>query len=179
MNNIEPLVKAYVKYWNEFIELEEYKWKALQHFQKNWKNNISIEKRIAIAFNEAKNLLNSQYYTPRSMLKKVSQKKKKEVETLMSALYNENCALEQRVQEFITGFKDLVFIIAQEQDNDWDWLDKLKNNKLNTYQDTHAVSVYLFMRYPENHYIYKSTLFDAFADLIGYTIQEKDKIKKD
>ena len=110
--------------------------------------------------------------------KEEEKKKNEEVETLMSALYNENSALEQRVHDFISGFKDLVFIIAQEQDNDWDWLDKLENNKLNTYQDTHAISVYLFMRYPEKHYIYKSTLFDAFADLIGYTIQEKDKIKK-
>ena len=178
MSNIEYLIKAYIKYWDDYIGQEEYKWNALVHFQRNWKSSTPIETRIALSFKEAKNLLNSQYYTPRSMLKKVSIKKPKEVEALMSSLYNENSPLDDRVQDFMTGFEDLVFIIAQEQDNDWDWLKKYENNKLNTYQDPHAVSVYLFMRYPEKHYIYKSTLFDKFANLIGYTIHEKDRVKK-
>ena len=178
MNNIEPLVKAYIKYWEEFIELEEYKWIALLHFQSNWKNKTPIYERISISFNKAKNLLNSKNYTPRSMLKKVSLKKGKEVSGLIAALYNENDSLESRVNKFVFGFKNLVNAIAHEQDDNWDWLDKIENNKLNHYQDPHAISVYLFMRYPMNHYIYKSRLFDTFAKLIGYSISEKDSVRK-
>lgn len=178
MDNIEQLVKAYVKYWEEYIEQEEYKWEALAHFQLNWKNKIPIYDRISNSLIMAKNLLNSQNYTPRSMLKKVCLKKPKEVSGLMAALFDEKIGLESRVRDFITGFEDLVYIIAHEQDNDWDWLDKLENNKLNSYQDPHAISVYLFMRYPENHYIYKSRLFDTFAEMSGYSIQEKDRIRK-
>lgn len=178
MDNIEQLVKAYVKYWEEYIEQEEYKWEALAHFQLNWKNKIPIYDRISNSLIKAKNLLNSQNYTPRSMLKKVCLKKPKEVSGLMAALFDENDSLESRVQNFITGFEDLVYIIAHEQENDWDWLDKLENNKLSSYQDPHAISVYLFMRHPESHYIYKSRLFDTFAEMSGYSIQEKDRIKK-
>lgn len=178
MDNIKHLVNAYVKYWEEYIELEEYKWVALAHFQSNWKKRTPIYDRISISLGKAMNLLNSKNYTPRSMLKKVSLKKPKELNVLMAALFDENVSLESRVHDFITGFEDLVFVIAHEQDNDWEWLDKLENNKLNSYQDPHAISVYLFMRYPENHYIYKSRIFDTFADMAGYSIQEKDRIKK-
>lgn len=178
MDNIEQLVKAYVKYWDEYIDLEEYKWKALVHFQSTWKNKTPIYNRISDSFSKASNLLNSQNYTPRSMLKKVCLKKPKEVSNLMAELYDETLSLEDRVRRFIGTFEKLVVTIAQEQDNDWDWLEKLNNKKLNSYQDSHAVSVYLFMRYPENHYIYKSTVFDTFAKMAGYSIHEKDRIKK-
>ncbi len=178
MKDIAKLIESYLFHWEENIGWEKYKWDALAHFRKWWNPQTPVDERVRMAFAETRNLLSSQYYTPLGMMEKVSAIKPEAFEMLLDGLYDEKQNLYGRVEDYMAGFERLMTDIAYEGKDHWNWREKLEARKLNTYQDPHAVSVYLYLRYPGRHYIYKSTLFDEFARMVGYDIPKLDRIEK-
>ena len=171
---LRPLIKSYISNWNYINNFEDYKWYALKHFKENFfgtGNPLMV--RLEESLSRHVNLLDIRKYFPLAMLTEVGEEKTKEVEMLITDLFDESMPLKERIVHYMVGFDSLVKIMAEEGHSDWKGRDNLQS-----FQDAHAISVYLSMRYPNRYYIYKYGVFKEFSRIVGYRIQHKDKIDR-
>ena len=173
---LKPLIKAYIKHWDSFIrDREEYKWTAFRHFDEFfYDEEMPFSARVNYSFKMAGNLLVSPNYFPYGMLKVFSEQRPDTMENLMvNVLFNEELPLRERINAYMEETEAIMWEVADSGYGKW----KGRTN-LHTYQDVHAISVYLAMRYPAKYYIYKTSVFKVFSDVAGYTIQSKNHIDK-
>lgn len=146
MINYEKLKKieeAYLKYLPDYWSEENFKWKAIQHFQKHWDiEAVDFASMLDQALAKTYNLLTSGYYYAKTMLISFAQEDPEGLRSAFRILYDETRDLAERVDKFIAYADDRKI-----NHNDTGW----KNH----YQDTKAISVYLWLRYPDKYYIYK------------------------
>ena len=137
-------------HWND----EKYKWEAIKHFQDHW--NIEAED-FAEMFKKATgktfNLLSSGYSYPKGMIYNFAKADPETTRSMFRKLFDETVDLAVRVDEFQATAEDLRF---KYDDGTW------KNH----YQNTNAISTYLWLRYPDKYYIYKYELFRAAATIL-------------
>lgn len=137
-------------HWND----EKYKWEAIKHFQDHW--NIEAED-FAEMFKKATgktfNLLSSGYSYPKGMIYNFAKADPETTRSMFRKLFDETVDLAVRVDEFQATAEDLRF---KYDDGTW------KNH----YQNTNAISTYLWLRYPDKYYIYKYELFRAAATVL-------------
>jgi len=146
MINHEKLTKieeAYLKYLPDYWSGENYKWKAVQHFQQHWDIDAAdfpamLEQALAKTYN----LLSSGYYYAKSMLMRFAVEDPEGLREVFRVLYDETRDLSERTERFVSYAEDRKL-----NHNDEGW----KNH----YQDTKAISIYLWLRYPDKYYIYK------------------------
>lgn len=135
--------ELYAKYLPNYFNAENFKWKAIQHFQKYWNIDATdfsamLDQSLAKTYN----LLASGYYYARAMIVMFAKEDPEGVRELFRVLYDESRDLTERVEKFIAYAEDRK---ANHNTNGW------KNH----YQDTKSISVYLWLRYPDKYYIYK------------------------
>lgn len=134
-------------HWND----ERYKWEAIKHFQDHW--DIEAE-NFGDMFKEATdktfNLLASGYAYPRAMMVNFAKADDAAVRQMFRDLYDESRDLSARVDAFQTASEA---IRAKYDDGTW----------RNHYQNTNAISVYLWLRYPDKYYIYKYEIYRDVA----------------
>lgn len=151
-------VRSYVKeYKKEFAKIstkEIYKWQAVKTFQENW-NDLAddFHSMLNKSLSKTSNLLNSQNYFPILAILAYSKQKPETIRELFKNLFNEEDDLDDRINKFKKG----INLVNKELEPD-----------LNNYQDHHAISVYLSLRYPDRYYIYKFELLNKFINLFGY-----------
>lgn len=106
------------------------------------------------------NLLASMNSFPRRMIEGFAMTAPEEVRAMFIALYDEN----RDVYDRIRGFKDQASIM----------LEKYGNGAAQHYQYENAISVYLWLRYSDRHYIYKYGEVKTAADELGsnYTFKK-------
>ncbi|MBR4218351.1 MAG: DUF3883 domain-containing protein [Bacteroidales bacterium] len=173
MIDIKPLIRAYFLR-KDIYPLERYKWQAVKCFQKHFfEKGESLSERLELALSDTDNLLTSRNYFPKRMLLQFAKEKEKETQKAIDDLYNPHIDLKSRVSSFMEQIESVFRTMQQEGYSDW----KGRTN-VQSYQDPHVVSVYLSMRYPDEFYIYKWTVFKDAAKRLGYTIKSKDKIDK-
>lgn len=161
MNNkiIYDYIKQYKERFEEISLKEIYKWKAVKHFQKHWDIEADdFPAMLTESLSKTKNLLASGNYLPRQMVQTFAQTDPEEVRELFRVLFNQNEDLKKRFIDFKTGFAQL----AQ---------NRLQPEKDNHYQDARARMVYLSLKHPEKHYLYKFGMFRDFSKLIDYRYQ--------
>lgn len=174
MKDLKPYIQAYISNWDYINNLEEYKWEAVKHFQTTfYDDQLSISTRTIRALAKHVNLLDSQTYYPLGMLMEVSKEKSNITDKLLTDLFDETQPLKDRATAYILGFEKLVVSMANEGHGDW----KGRTN-LQSFQDIHAISVYLALHYPKSHYIYKFGIFQQFANLVDYKRKETEKIDR-
>ena len=123
-------------------EREKFKWEAVKCFQDNWDVNAQdFSEMLVRALDKTANLLVSANNFPKRMIVKFSQQAPEEVRSMFLALYDES----KDVYERINNFKLQSAIL----------LDKYGNGAANHYQNENAITVYLWLRYPDKYYIYK------------------------
>lgn len=156
---IRDLVKQYkqdfLKYWEE----EKYKWQAVKWFQENWDINASdFGSMFDNATIKTGNLLASTQNYPKGVILSLANDFPSETRQMFVDLYDENIALETRVNSFKTKATELV-----------DKHNELHSNETwnNSYQQENAISTYLWLRYPDKYYIYKYTEYKAVVDKLG------------
>lgn len=140
---LQKIEEAYLGYLPDYWSGESYKWKAIKQFQDHWDIEASdfaamLEQALAKTYN----LLASGYYYAKAMLLGFAGEDPNGVREAFRVLYDETRDLSGRVERFIAYADD-----RKQNHNESGW----KNH----YQDTHAVSVYLWLRYPDKYYIYK------------------------
>ena len=161
-SKIREIISKYKADFERVNQEERYKWEAVGCYKRNW--NIEAEnfsEMYAEAFKEASNLLSANMYWPYKMVITFAEQEPDKVRELFKMLYNEEIPLAQRYVDFRAAFDDFY-----------------KPQKLNHYQDLHAISVYLSFEYPDKYYIYKYKVFKEFSNNIGY-VTDRSKFQSE
>jgi 5-methylcytosine-specific restriction protein B len=151
---LKPILEGYKEYFPTHFDgenNEKYKWEAVKHFQDHW--NIDAEdfgEMFKQATDKTFNLLASGYAYPRGMITNFAKVDNEATRAMFLALFDESVDLAARVDAFQAAAED---IRAKYDDGTW----------RNHYQNTNAISTYLWLRYPDKYYIYKYELYRAAA----------------
>ena len=140
---------------------EKYKWEAIKGFQDNWDVNAEdFAGMLHRSLDKTFNLLASMNNFPRRMIEGFAKTAPEEVRAMFIALYDES----KDVYDRIKAFKDQASIM----------LERYGNGAAQHYQYENAISVYLWLRYPDKHYIYKYGEVKTAADELGsdYTFKK-------
>ena len=150
--------KAVESYYNDFTqrywdEEEGFKWKAVKAFSEKWDIDSSdFSAMLKAALKEAKPLLMVPNYFSSGMIGEFADAEPETVRQMFRDLYDESAELAWRFDNFKKQSIKLLSIIGK--------ADK------NHYQDEHAISIYLWLRYPAKYYIYKFTETQNMAKLL-------------
>ena len=164
------VLERYLKKYKENIEdirfgtdREIYKWEAVAQFQSEWNIDASnfvemLEKALA----KTENLLTVGMFFPKGMLLGLASKEPETVRAMFKDLYDESKDLEQRVSNFIAKA---------------DELHKRNPGGKKHFQGTRAISVYLWLKYPEKYYVYQYAIYNSNAKTLGadYVIKGNGK----
>lgn len=121
---------------------EKYKWEAVKHFRDNWDINADdFAEMLTRSLEKTYNLLASMNNFPAGMIEGFAKTAPEEVRAMFIALFDETQDVVQRV----LNFKDQSSTL----------LEKYGNGAAQHYQYENAISVYLWLRYPDKYYIYK------------------------
>jgi hypothetical protein len=157
LNNVlNGFVLEFDKHWNPDINDEEYKWRAIATFQKNWDIDATdFVGMLRKAIPYKTNLLTSANYFPGGMLvNDLAGADPDEVRSMFRELYDESTSLNERVFSFSNRAEG----IRKKYGNE-----KWKSH----FQDARAISTYLWLRYPDKYYIYKYGVYLKVAELFG------------
>lgn len=140
------LKEILVKYKADFVSKqwinEKYKWEAIQCFQENWDMNaVDFADMITCSLVKTENLLASKNNFPARMIKHFAKNEPGEVRSMFIELFDESKDIVNR----IITFKEKSKILHERYGNDTE----------NHYQHENAISIYLWLRYPDKYYIYK------------------------
>lgn len=153
---LNPIMEGYKTYFPAHWKDEKFKWEAVKHFQDHW--NIDAE-NFGDMFKEATDktfsLLASGYAYPRLMVINFAKADDEAVRSMFQNLFDESQDLATRVDAFQTSSEELR---SKYDDGTW----------RNHYQNTNAISTYLWLRYPDKYYIYKYELFREAAKELSY-----------
>ena len=154
-------LNSYIKDLPSFWDDEKYKWEAVQCFQKNWDiENADFGQMLKIATRKHLNLLASGMYYPLGVLQEFIEIDQERVRNMFQILYDES----KDIVERITYFQSEAESIRVSNSERW------KNH----YQDIRAISVFLWMRYPEKYYIFKYKEFSKTRDRIELEYSLRD-----
>ncbi|SKB46905.1 AAA domain (dynein-related subfamily) [Lachnospiraceae bacterium] len=167
MINEEKLKAVLHSYKNCFQQRwkngEDFKWKAIKQFQNHW--DIDAEdfgEMFKTATDDTDTLLVSGYSFPRTMIINLAKADKEATRSMFRNLFDENVNLEARVNSFQRTAEELR---VKYDDGTW-W---------KHYQNTNAISTYLWLRYPDRYYIYKYEEIKAVAkELSGDYVPKRD-----
>ena len=162
IKKIRFILSHYKDNFAEVSKEERYKWEAQQWYKQHWDIDApDFAVMLKNAFSKTGNLLNS---GPNSLaysqICQFSADDPEGVRAAFSVLYDETKLLEDRIVYFKKVFSDRIQEIAQ-QNPDW-------TKKLSSFQDLHAISVYLAFEYPEKYFIYKASCYVKFAKRVGF-----------
>lgn len=151
IEKLKPILEGYKTYFPSHWDDEKYKWEAVKHFQDHW--NIDAE-NFGDMFKQATDktfkLLASGYAYPRGMITNFAKADAEATRAMFRNLFDESQDLAARVDAFQAAAENMR---AKYDDGTW----------RNHYQNTNAISTYLWLRYPDKYYIYKYELYRAAA----------------
>ena len=149
LEKLKPVLDGYKKYYPTHWSEEKYKWEAVKHFQDHWDIDADdFSEMFKQATDKTNNLLTSGYAYPRGMITNFAKADNEATRAMFNNLYDESIDLATRVEAFRTAAEDLRI---KYDDGTWH----------NHYQNTNAISTYLWLRYPDKYYIYKYELYRA------------------
>ena len=140
------LKEALARYKQNFVSTqwgnEKYKWEAVKWFQDNWDVNAKdFPGMLERSLKKTYNLLASNNNFPKGMIVGFAKAAPEEVRAMFLDLFDEN----KDVFERMNAFKLQSSIL----------LEKHGNGAAQHYQYENAISIYLWLRYPDKYYIYK------------------------
>lgn len=155
---IKEVIRAYKKDFDKINKEERYKWEAVKWYKEHWDiDALNFGEMVKTAFSKAFNLLTSGNYYAYKMLYQIAEDEPEKVRSLFNILYDESLPLAERFDAFRAGFDEYC-----------------KPKNYSSYQDLHAVSVYLFFEYPEKYYIYKYGVWVDFAKNLGLSLEKNN-----
>ena len=166
---LKPFIEWYKKWFRKdyMYNHEHYKWVATKQF-KNVFSTIDklaeddLNGNLEKALSRQENLLSAPHYYAKQVLVKSAKIAKEDVRSALLMLFDEEKPIATRADEFINQMKDIVNANKAEKASD----DKF-GPKETSQQDMHAVSVYLSFMYPDRHFIFKSSVWHDFVDIVG------------
>jgi 5-methylcytosine-specific restriction protein B len=154
MINVERLTPILANYKSKFLSIwknEKYKWEAVKYFQDHW--DIDAENFGAMfeqATAKTSNLLSSGYAYPRGMIINFAKADDEATRAMFRDLADESQDLSMRVEAFQAAAEAM-----RNKYDDGTWR--------NHYQNTNAISTYLWLMFPDKYYIYKYGISQAVS----------------
>lgn len=152
MFNEHKLDSIITEYKKQFIQSqwlkEKFKWEAVKCFQDNW--DISTDNFTEMLINslaKTGNLLSSKNNFPKDTIINLSKLYPNEVRKMFIELFDEN----KNIYERISTFKENSEALFKKPQ-------KIGNSH---YQTENAITIYLWLKYPDKYYIYK------FSDVVA------------
>lgn len=139
---------------------ESYKWRAIESFEKNWDIEApDLSAMLKRAFEKAGNLLTSNRSFPLSMLCMYAEAAPDRLRAALRELFDEKQAYVDRVLRF-KRFADEIHAEYRRGEHH--------------FQSDNAISVYLWLRYPDRYCIYKFLEVKAAAEALhsGYRFKK-------
>lgn len=168
MLNRSRLQGILVQYKNDFATKqwpeERYKWEAVKHFQDHWDPDVEdFPAMLELSLAKTGNLLTSGQYFPRRMIQEFARDEPERVRAMFASLFDESTEFVKRV----LGFNAESELLREH------------HGVGNAYQDTRAISVYLWLRYPDRYYIYKWTEARRISEELdaGYRFKRGDNAR--
>lgn len=164
------LREALVDYKRDFVSIqwkeEYYKWVAVKWFQDHWDVKADdFAGMLHQSLEKTSNLLDSQNHFPRNMIEGFAETAPEEVRAMFLDLFDEK----KDVYDRIEAFKDQSSVL----------LKKYGNGALHHYQDENAISVYLWLRFPDQYYIYKFTEVKCVSEELNSSYRFKKGAYRD
>lgn len=164
-----PFIESYCNDWEYDVSQEKYKWDAIKIFQQSFNiaaQDLSANLKESMA--PSYNLLAGPFYFPLSMLSQMAKYSTEEIRLALRNLYDESIPLDERCEKFLSDTETIL------SDN------KLKGNfksKDKSMQSIRAISVYLTLRYPNQHYLYKQSVYYDFRAITGVDLPSLSKFE--
>lgn len=162
LTKLEPVLSGYQTYFpKHWPRGEDFKWEAAQHFHDHW--NIDAAD-FGEMFKEATAkvfaLLDTGYAYPRAMILNFAAADCEATRAMFRSLFDESIELSQRITAFQAATEEI-----RTKYNDGSWS--------NHYQSTSAISVYLWLRYPDQYYIYRYSVASDISDALNFDAPPK------
>ena len=146
MFNITRLQKILIEYKKSFVDdgwkKEQYKWRAVKWFQDNWKiDSEDFVGMLTKSLEKTDNLLASGQYYPRKMILALANAAPNDVREMFKRLFDESVDVVERMAYFKRQATELMV--------------QKGFGTANHYQTENAMSIYLWLKYPDKYYIYK------------------------
>ena len=145
---------------------EEYKWEAIKCFQDNWNINApDFAEMLEASLKKTLNLLTSARRFAKNMIVEFATMFPEDVRAMFINLYDESRDVYERINQFITMSDELL--------PKWLAIKGLPDGRMH-FQNINAVTIYLWLKFPNKYYIYKYTLIKKVAEKLdsSYMIKQ-------
>lgn len=160
MINKEDVIKLYEATISSDIKLKDRWNEALEIFNEKWDFDAKDFKEMYISiFSVIKDIFSIPYY-PYNIIKKLLDKDSDAVRELFVCLYDEKIEVGKRIAAFVEGVKELEV--------------KLYNEVRPSNYSYNAITIYLWLRYPNKYYIFR---LNEYRYLVRYLIKENTDLK--
>lgn len=151
-DKLAEIVAAYKENFASVWPEEAYKWEAVAWFQEHWKPEAEdFSAMFEKATEKAPNLLASNYFYPRKMILDYSRKEPETVRNMFAELFAEEHGPD--IAERVDRFRRQADVLKN----------RYNEPQKQHYQNTNAISTYLWLMYPEKYYIYRYSVCVAVA----------------
>ncbi len=158
-SKINIALEQYIAEFNRRWAGERFKWEAVQCFQQNWEiDSPDFAEMLDRALAKTGHLLSSKNTFPRGMMYNFAKAEPEGVRNMFRTLFNEDMDLVHRFDSFVA---EAERIRKRYDDGTW----------YNHYQNTNAVSTYLWLRFPDKYYIYKYGAYNAVGKKISHGVR--------
>lgn len=152
----QELLDKYKVYLRETQNKDEnYKWEAITHFQNKW--DIDADNFEGMFGNAFKKNFNMFYQNSWGFITKALKHFPEDVRAMFKELYDNTVELNVRIGTFQKKAKELLPLVKTATGKE----------NLNHAQDERTLSVYLSFRYPEKYFLYKSSFYSDYCEVIG------------
>lgn len=159
---LEPVLSGYQTYFPKYWPHgEDFKWEAAQQFHDHWDINAAdFGEMFKEATAKVFSLLDTGYAYPRAMILNFAAADCEAIRAMFRSLFDESIGLSPRITAFQAAAEALRI-----KYNDGSW-----NNH---YQNTSAISVYLWLRYPDQYYIYRYSVTRDISTALNFNAPPK------
>ena len=159
---LEPVLRGYQTYFPKYWPHgEDFKWEAAQQFHDHWDINAAdFGEMFKEATAKVFSLLDTGYAYPRAMILNFAAADCEATRAMFRSLFDESIGLSPRITAFQAAAEALRI-----KYNDGSW-----NNH---YQNTSAISVYLWLRYPDQYYIYRYSVTRDISTALNFNAPPK------
>lgn len=158
-DKLQEIIAEYKQNFEKHWINEKYKWIAVKHFQDNWDINApNFVEMFSKATEKTRNLLHSGMFFPRLMLIEYAKVEPETIRLMFKNLFDEKCSVIERITQFNRGMDELKQRISPSK---------------NHFNDVKAISTYLWLKYPEQYYIYKYTTVSKIIKTLAPSIPFK------
>jgi len=161
VKKVKEIIESYKKHFNAINKEEIYKWRAVKHFQANWKlDSDNFAEMLENSLAHANNLLASGQYFPKRMIVQYARMDSEAVRQLFAELYNENFDESKNIEDRWTDFHSKTESLNRRF--------FVNGADKKSYQDHRAFMVYLALRFPEKYFLFKYRMFKEFVEKVNF-----------